>query len=285
MPTNTIDRPIVVGVDASDSATAAVAWAAVDAALHKAPLHLVFAVPYETPLDDSPTRLYYDQFRETAERALAEAERSAVAVAAPLGGITTRTFLIDEAPIPVLTALAETARFVVVGSLGVGAYRRIALGSVSTALTRHATGPVVVVPNAEAAPTTAPIVVGVDASADSVRALEVAFDEASRRDVELLAVHAWDRLDDKGSPNPQLAERTLDTALEHFAGQYPGVRLTRVIVEDRPVKALVEAGEAAQLIVVGSHGVGGFPGMTLGSVGQALLPVTPCPLAIIRSRH
>ncbi|MFD6106480.1 universal stress protein [Nocardia salmonicida] len=51
------------------------------------------------------------------------------------------------------------------------------------------------------------------------------------------------------------------------------------------MKALLENAESAQLVVVGSHGTGGFTGMTLGSVGQALLPVTPCPLAIVRSRH
>ncbi|MBP2191380.1 universal stress protein [Nocardia goodfellowii] len=285
MPTNSIDRPVVVGVDASESAIRAVAWAAVDAARHKSPLHLVFAVPVETPLDDSPTRLYYDQYRHTAEQALADAARSAAAIAAPLGGVTTRTFLIDEPPIPTLCALAGTARFVVAGSRGVGAYRRIALGSVSTALSRHARGPVVIVPDHELPTAHGPVVVGVDGSSDSIRAVEVAFDQASRRGADLVAVHAWNPLDYNGSRTADQADQVLADAVAYYVEQYPGVRLTRMVVEDRPVKALLEAAESAQLIVVGSHGTGGFTGMTLGSVGQALLPVTPCPIAIIRSRH
>ncbi|MFD6108440.1 universal stress protein, partial [Nocardia salmonicida] len=230
MPTYSLDRPVVVGVDGSESATPAVAWAATDAGLRKAPLHLIFAVPVARPSDDSPTRPFYDQYRATAEQALADAEHSAATIAAPLGGVTTRTFLLDDPPIPTLCALAETARFVVVGSQGVNTYRRIALGSVSSAISRHALGPVVIVPNHRPWSVRGPVVVGVDASTDSVRALEVAFDQASRRAADLLVVHTWNRMDYNGSHTSQQAEQVLTAAIAPYVEQYPGVRLTRLVV-------------------------------------------------------
>ncbi|MFB7716891.1 universal stress protein [Nocardia sp. NPDC056100] len=282
-----IDRPVVAGVDSSESAGHAVRWAAIDAALHGAELHLVFAVPpfVETPLDDNPVRLWHDEYRQTAEQALADAARAAVAFAAPYGDIKTRTFLVDAPPIPTLNALAATARYVVVGSRGLGAYHRSLLGSVSMAVTRYALGPVVVVPGEPAPDSTLPVVVGVDGSPYSTRAIEVAFDEASRRGAGLVAVHVWDRLGQSGSGSQQRAEKVLADSLAHSRAEFPGVSVRSVVAEDRPVRALLAESEAAQLVVVGSHGVGGFQGMTLGSTGEALLPVVACPIAIVRLRN
>jgi len=58
----------------------------------------------------------------------------------------------------------------------------------------------------------------------------------------------------------------LSKSLAGHQDEYPDVRIHRVVTEERPAKRLLHASETAQLVVLGSHGRGGFPGMTLGSV-------------------
>ena len=64
--------------------------------------------------------------------------------------------------------------------------------------------------------------------------------------------------------------------------EYPDVEVKQLITRDRPVSALTEAAEGAQLLVVGSHGRGGFKGMLLGSTSRALLQSAPCPMMVVR---
>ena len=70
--------------------------------------------------------------------------------------------------------------------------------------------------------------------------------------------------------------------LAGYAERYPDVQVTRVVTRDRPVRALVDAAKGAQLLVVGSHGRGGFKGMLLGSTSRALLQSAPCPMMVVR---
>lgn len=286
MPANSLDRPIVVGVDASESALHAVRWAAVDAALRGASLHLVFAVPAvaDAPLDESPVRLLHDRLRDTAQDALdnaAEIARKAVGDR-PVPDI--RTFLVDAPAVTVLSAQAETAYFVVVGVRGMSAYHRSLLGSVSTGVARHAQGPVVVVPGGTEPISDRPVVVGVDGSAHSVRALEIAFDEASRRDVPLLAVHAWEELSGDTRSHATAVE-LLTGMLDPNAAEFPGVEVKTLVMEGHPARILLDAAAGAQLLVVGSHGTRGYPGMALGSTGHALLHGSECPIALVRLRN
>ncbi|WP_433672630.1 universal stress protein [Nocardia sp. CA-136227] len=286
MPANSLDRSIVVGVDASESALDAVRWAAVDAALRGAPLHLVFAVPpvADAPLDESPVRLLHDRLRDTAQAALdnaAEIARKAVGDR-PVPDI--RTFLVDEPAVTVLSGLAETAYFVVVGVRGMSAYHRSLLGSVSTGVARHAQGPVVVVPGGTEPISDRPVVVGVDGSAHSVRALEIAFDEASRRAVPLLAVHVWEELSGDTRSHADAVE-LLAGMLERNAAEFPGVEVKTLVMEGHPARILLDAAAGAQLLVVGSHGTRGYPGMALGSTGHALLHGSECPIALVRLRN
>lgn len=64
--------------------------------------------------------------------------------------------------------------------------------------------------------------------------------------------------------------------------KYPDVPVETVVTRGRPVRTLLERGEHAQLIVVGSRGRGGFKGMLLGSTSQALVTHAPCPVAVVR---
>ena len=74
----------------------------------------------------------------------------------------------------------------------------------------------------------------------------------------------------------------LTERLAEFQEKYPEVQVKKVIARDRPVRALSEASEGAQLLVVGSHGRGGFKGMLLGSTSRALLQSAPCPMMVVR---
>ncbi|MEV6562100.1 universal stress protein [Nocardia sp. NPDC051756] len=289
MPTNSINPPVVVGIDGSAAAGEALRWAAVDAVHHEAPLHIVYAVG--AAADFGPgvdfRRVDHDEYLTTCAATLAAARRFATAAAEPVDELEIETFLVEAPPIPALRDRSKDARLLVVGTRGMGAFRRGLLGSVSTAMARHADCPVAVIPEPERySPqrVLAPVVVGVDGSACSARAIEIAFDEAARRNVPVRGVLAWSEFD-RYIPRPEMqaeAETLLAEALAGYADQYPDLQVQRVVAEDRPAKRLLEEGDRAQLLVVGSHGRGGFAGMTLGSVSQSVLHATDCPLIIAR---
>ncbi|MFI2472858.1 universal stress protein [Nocardia xishanensis] len=278
--------PVVAGVDGSEHSLIAVRWAAVYAAHHRAPLHLVHAIGI--PVDYGPGLagpvVDYEAFRQAGAEIVAAAAQVASAAAASTGAIEVSTAVVNSAPVPALRYRSESARLIVVGSRGLGAFRRTLLGSVSTALVRHADSPVAVIPEAAEPISQGPLVVGVDGSPCSVDAVDMAFEEASLRGVGLVAVHAWsefDRYESRADMQAE-AEALLSENLAGYHDKYPDVHVERVVAEDRPARLLLRAAEAAQLLIVGSHGRGGFAGMTLGSVGQAVLHGAECPLIVVR---
>lgn len=282
------EPPVVVGIDRSPVSLDALRWAARTAAQHHAPLHLVYAIG--APLDFGPglgTVVIDNQLlRADGEAALVSAEKVARETA---NDLEISTGVVDPAPATVLIERSKAARMVVVGTHGLGAIRRGLLGSVSTSLARHAHCPVAVIPETPAEShdrTDMPVVVGVDGSPCSTQAIAIAFDEASRRGVGLVAVTTWSEFFRRDS-YAEIQEQARALQAESLAGhaeQYPDVPVTRVVVEDRPARRLLDEADGAQLIVVGSHGRNGFPGMTLGSVGQAVLHGTTIPLIIARPR-
>ena len=134
----------------------------------------------------------------------------------------------------------------------------------------------------------APVVVGIDGSPASESATAIAFEEASRRGVELVAVHAWSDFAVAELPGVEWsdvqtqAEEALAERLAGWQERYPDVRVRRVVVLDRPARQLLERSESAQLTVVGSHGRGGFAGMLLGSVSAAVAESARMPVIVAR---
>ena len=181
---------------------------------------------------------------------------------------------------------------VVVGSRGMGALGRAVLGSVSSGLVHHAHCPVAVVHADEAmAPDpTSPVLLGIDASPASEAATALAFDEASRRRVDLVALHAWSDLGVYpivGMYWQQYEDEGHEVLAERLAGwqqQYPDVNVQRRVVCDQPARALIDESERAQLVVVGSHGRGGFKGMLLGSVSTAVAEGAKAPVIVARTQ-
>ena len=134
------------------------------------------------------------------------------------------------------------------------------------------------------------IVVGVDGSPASELAIAIAFDEASWRGVELVAVHAWSdtsmfefRVPDWSRVRSE-AEELLAERLAGWQERYPDVDVVRVVECDQPARQLLEQSKSAQLLVVGSHGRGGFTGMLLGSVSTAVVHTARTPVIVARQR-
>ncbi|MEU4839738.1 universal stress protein [Nocardia testacea] len=279
-------EPVVVGVDGSAASFAAVRWAARTAAGHGDPLHLLYAVG--APLDFGPG-LGVVAFDNQALRADGEAVcASAAKIAREVAGdLEITTVVVDPDPAPTLIERSRAARLVVVGTNGRSAIGRGLLGSVSTSLARHAHCPVAVIPQSygeHRERSGAPVVVGVDGSPHNADAVDIAFDEASRRGTGLVAVTTWSEFF-RYLSRPEMQERAGALQAESLAGhtdRYPDVPVTRVVVEDRPARRLLREAEGAQLVVVGSHGGGGFAGMSLGSTSQAVLHGVSIPLIIVR---
>ncbi|MFC4128437.1 universal stress protein [Nocardia rhizosphaerae] len=287
-------RPVLAAVDGSAVSYQAAAWAAAEAALRHLPLHILTSGALQTGFGPGMSlgEADLEWLRADAERVVGEAERVARA-AVPDEDLVVTTEVAFEQAAPLLITRSTGAEMLVVGSRGLGAFQRGLLGSVSRAVAQHAHCPVAVIHgNAALDPVSAtlPVLVGVDGTGNSAPAVELAFDEASRRKVELVALHAFS---DASADLPafawevgnQTAETELAEAIAGFAERYPDVPVRRIIVADRPVRSIVDAAASAQLVVVGSHGRGGFTGMLLGSTSNALLHAVEIPTIVVRSRH
>ena len=127
------------------------------------------------------------------------------------------------------------------------------------------------------------IVVGVDGSPGSTRALDWAAAEAERCRARLTVVGAWEFGGFAGAVvDTPGARGAVDGAMERVAERHPGLAVDERLSEDPAAYALIEASAGADLLVVGSRGLGGFRGLLLGSVGQHCLTHAPCSVAIIR---
>jgi nucleotide-binding universal stress UspA family protein len=195
-------------------------------------------------------------------------------------------------PVPTLVDLSKEAQMVVVGCHGrTGKHRRL-LGSVSTGLIHHAHGPVAVVHDESplSQQPYRPVLVGIDGSRASELAIEIAFEEASGRGADLVALHVWNDADMStvfgidASVVQTAAEKALAESLAGWQERYPEVTVHRVVEFERPVRHILTQSERAQLVVLGSHGRGGFAGMLLGSVSTAIAQEARVPVIIAR-RH
>ena len=287
---------IVVGVDGSPASKVAVQWAARDAELRKAPLTLVHVVRatagtwLETPLLPEWMRGQRERGRQVIDDALKIVDESC-----QRGPAQVHCEMPSANAVPALVDLSKNAELVVVGRHGTGTLRGRHMGSVTSGLVYHAHCPVAVIhdeapPNADVAQS--PVLVGIDGSPESELATAIAFDEASRRKVGLVALHAWsdvsvfDSAFDLPGPRwPELKSIEDEALAERLAGwgeRYPDVSVRRVVVRDDPGLPLVDQSQWAQLVVVGSHGRGGFAGMLLGSISAAVVMLARVPVIVAR---
>jgi len=287
---------IVVGIDDSPAARVAVQWAAREAELRNIPLTLVHAISPEvstwltTPLPAGVMRWQQDHGRRLVDEGVKLVEE----VCQRSGPAGIHTEILASGAVPTMINLSKDAELVVAGSQGSGRWPGRLLGSVSSALLRHAHCPVAIVHEEDPStptPAQAPVLVGIDGSPASELATAIAFDEASRRQVGLVALHAWSDLDVSEWPGvdwpatQSMAEEVLAERLAGWQEQYPDVQVTRTVVQAQPARQLVQQSDGAQLVVVGSRGRGGFTGMLVGSVGETVAQMARVPVIVARESH
>ncbi|MER5436449.1 universal stress protein [Streptomyces sp. NPDC002588] len=135
----------------------------------------------------------------------------------------------------------------------------------------------------------APVVVGVDGSAESLAAAAWAAREAERRDRVLRLVHVWDwhpRHEEREIANAaqrHLARRSLRQAEERVRAECPELRLTDEQMEGPATAALVKAADEAELLVLGSRGLSGFTGFLVGSVALGVVAKATSPVVLVRA--
>jgi len=279
----------VVGADGSSPADNAVAWAADDAVRRGCALKIVHVcepwtgdIPLQTPpgFRDSMSEYGQGVLECAAELARGRAPHLEVDTALEAGRVA-----------EVLRREAEDSEQVVVGSRGLGGFTGLLLGSVSLALAGQVVAPVVVV-RGTPGQTYGQIIVGFDGSAHSAAALEYAFEEAARRQARLHAIHTW-QLPVLGayaiaySPLTNdvfAAERRLTAeALTPWREKYPDIKIEETVVCGHPVDVICEASATADLVVLGSRGLGRFGAAVLGSVSHGVLHHARCPVAVVHA--
>ncbi|SDK40839.1 Nucleotide-binding universal stress protein, UspA family [Nonomuraea maritima] len=280
---------IIVGVDDSATSRRAVEWAADDALRMRVPLRLVHAVdrsPYQIERFADP-RLPDLMLRE-GRKLLDEAEQI---VRQRQPSVEVEASLAEGVPAEVLRREGDDATELVLGGRRLGGIAGALLGSVSTRVAGHTRCPVVVVP-AERRPTYGEVVVGVDDSPECEPALAYAFEQARLRGSRLRAVHAWQLPVHAFAPEATYDMDEVRTArqqlvsdrLARFGRRHPDVQVVEDVHCAEPVNALTDAGEHADLLVVGSHGRGAVASLVLGSVSRGTLRHARCPVAVVRSR-
>lgn len=236
---------------------------------------------------------FYEQQEEDARQVLRDAMKIAEDSAVDSSRLQVNAEMFFSAPAATLVEQSENAEMVVVGSRGQSTWRRALLGSVSTTLVHHARCPVAIVHNEHSSPHQpggSSVVVGIDGSPASELATAIAFDEASWRGADLLALHAWNDNVVKKIPTMEWSalqsavEKTLAERLAGWQERYPDVTVHRLVVWDQPARHLLETARSAQLVVVGRHGRGGFAGLLLGSVSAAVAHEARVPVIVARRR-
>ncbi|WP_034271747.1 universal stress protein [Haloechinothrix halophila] len=287
---------VLVGFDGSAHSRRAVLWAADEAASSERDLAIVQSYEWSVSMmgdyDDRLRRHASDQVDEVAVEVRANHPELPVHTRIPRGR--------PDDTIPDIVAESEP-RLLVLGASGLGAVSRVVLGSTAGALVRTVHVPIVVVRGEHSAPSTAPVVAGLDGTSAGDRAVEFAFDFAARHGAPVRVVHvvAGTSHLSPGAPSVPVAPREpLDAGQEEAKPSEDAVALrVERLLEGHPVKdvetdvvvgqpagALMDAAATAQLLVVGTHGRGLLDRIILGSVSRAVLYHAPCPVGLLHPR-
>lgn len=284
---------LVVGVDGSAASYAAVGWTAQEATIRGLPVRLVHVVaPTSMSSTEAPNDTITHEQEVKARHVIDQARRIVDGVQGE-ARLKVRVEIRYAGVLATLVDASRDAHMIVVGARGFDEFGWHMLGSVSAGLLHHAHCPVTIVRDPESAGREihddAPVVVGIDGSRASEAATALAFDEASRRRVPLVALHAWSDVGvfpilgmdwhvyrDEG-------DEVLGERLAGWQEIYPDVQVHRRLVCDVPARWLVNESDSAQLVVLGSRGRGGFDGLHLGSVSSAVAQSARVPVIVVRS--
>ncbi|SNC62150.1 Nucleotide-binding universal stress protein, UspA family [Kytococcus aerolatus] len=293
------ENSVVVGVDGTERDREVVRWAAGAALRRGVGLHAIFAqeamatayAPLGLGLDAPLVTQAGEEVdegapvRESVEEILAELPEAPPLTFSAPWGTGSQTLLEADG----------VAQMIVVGTARKHGLTRFLLGSTSLTVAMHASCPVVVVGPDGVPESQGRLVVGVDGSRDSSKALHFAMDAASRWGHKVVALATWNMAVVDGyvvtEPESEEWKRTVADMEARVAEVVEEVRsgderIREVEVEidvqhGRPLTALVAASQTADLVIVGSRGRGGVRGALLGSVSQGVLAEAHCPVAVI----
>lgn len=284
-------RPIVVGVDGSAASSAAVVWAAVEAARDARPLHLVHAFEVAgattSPMVVAPLAWYDPQW---SLKAAAEV----VGTVAP--EVPTTSTQSNQPPAETLVSASYEAGLVVVGTRGHTAVGALVLGSTAARVAAHAHCPVVVVRESPRVDAARRVVVGIDGSPASSTALAFAAGWAADHGCLLVVTHLWtgDLTVDAVRVTQEVREEiratlvrgqmeVAEALLQPVRRAHPGLPVDVLVDTGAPEEALVAQSGDAQLVVVGSRGRGLLKGLVIGSVSEHVLHHAHCPVVVVPS--
>ncbi len=273
---------IAVGVDGSDTARAAVYWAADEASRRHTALLIAFAS--DVDVDRRPT-----SFGATL---LLESEAAVYETDATCSVSTRRS---NENPVRFLTELSHEADLLVVGSHGLGRAAGTFLGSVAFRVASHASCPVAVIPGDWRQPARPmPVVLGVSATTAGRTPMFYAFAQARARGVPLRAVRAWSRMDWTGDLSDLMYKTVpafessqyayLDRVLAPARKAFPDVEVQTVVGGGRVHDVLLRESAGGQLLVLGSRFGDGHNYSRLGPVTSRLIHATNCPVVVVGHR-
>jgi nucleotide-binding universal stress UspA family protein len=271
---------VVVGYDGSPDSLAALAWAAKKASLRGGAIVVTTIVdPRENPRGVAWPESWWEDIEDKAREELAHWPDVPVTIERHVGHL-----------VPRLVEAAEGSSMLVLASGGHGLVGEIFLGSVSQSAARHAGGPVVVVRPVQN-PGSNRIVVGVDGSDSSHRALEFACETARVTGDKVVALRSWHPITpvvDRYGYVPPLhdetmvhAEAALGRTVDRIRLQHPDLAVEGELTSGAAERELVEASANASLVVVGSRGLGIVAETLVGSVSQHLLHRAHCPVAVV----
>ncbi|MGC4808826.1 universal stress protein [Micromonospora sp. DT233] len=285
-----MNRPVVVGVDGSPSSLVAAEHAAQEAAWRSRPLLLVHGylhpLGYGVPINpyDLGVPAPTDESRRMLDRVAAELRQR-------WPGVDVETRQVAGGPAASLVEESRRAELVVVGSRGLGGFAGLLLGSVSAQVAGHGRCPVLVVrPEEQPIPVDGPVIAGVDGSPPARLAVALAADAAAHRGVDLVLAHVAaaddarpvpDEVQESATAARAAATDLLAVSAAEVEAAHPGLTVRcRTLRAGAGGPALIEASGDAALVVVGSRGRGGFTGLLLGSVSQALVQHAHCPVLV-----
>jgi nucleotide-binding universal stress UspA family protein len=288
---------IVVGVDGSEGSLRALGWAVAEAVAREAVLQPVMA--WQMLYDSGEMRDVPVDEARLAEGAVKRLEQLLAGVAGGDRAARVDPLVVRGDPAQLLCKRSAGADLLVVGARGHGGFRGLMLGSVSLKCAHHSRCPLVIVRGGRQDRARSPIrriLVGVDGSEGSRRALAWAVGEAALHGASVQALEVWRdpsggdvrlgsgmehfREDRRASPGQ--AQERLAAAIAEVAGRGPGVEIIPLVLQgDTPARTLCERSADADLLVIGSRGHGGFAGLLLGSVGTTCTHHSRCPVAIV----
>lgn len=273
------DDVILVGYDGSSDSEDALAWAAREALARGSALTICLAHGVRYPALQNESAAPLEEGQSSDEQTFAAGLRHARDL---MRDGEVRPLFVAGPPAAVLCLQCSDVGMLVVGSRGSGGLPGLPVGSVSLQVAAHAPGRVVVVRGCwhdVPGHSPGPVVVGSEGSPASEAAVGFAFEEAVLRGTWLLAVCAL-----ADAPGALGGGRRISNDFEQLISRrekgYPDVRVRRQVSEGSARHALLEAAAGAQMLIVGARGRGGLPGMSLGSIGHAMVAYAPCPVGV-----